>query len=37
MEVNHIEGKLPVVPTTPGNYDKNLRNLRNKVIALGVK
>ncbi len=34
--VNHIEGKLPVVPTTPGNYDKNLRNLRNKVIALGL-
>ena len=34
--VNHIEGKLPVVPTTPGNYDKNLRNLRNKMIALGL-
>ncbi len=34
--VNNIEGKLPVVPTVPGNYDRNLRNLRNKMIALGL-
>ncbi len=34
--VNHIEGKLPIVPTIPGNYDRKLRNLRNKMIALGL-
>lgn len=34
--VNNIEGKLPIVPTVPGNYDRNLRNLRNKMIALGL-
>ncbi len=34
--VNNIEGKLPVVPTVPGNYDRNIRNIRNKMIALGL-
>ena len=34
--VNNIEGKLPIVPTVPGTYDKDIRNLRNKMIALGL-
>lgn len=34
--VNNIEGKLPTVPTVPGAYDKELRNLRNKMVALGL-
>ena len=34
--VNNIEGKLPTVPTVPGHYDANLRNLRNKMVALGL-
>lgn len=27
---------MPTVPTVPGNYDKNLRNIRNKMITLGL-
>lgn len=34
--VNQIEGKLPKVPTVPGGYNKQLRNIRNKMIALGL-
>ena len=34
--VNNIEGKLPVVPTVPGDYDRDIRNLRNKMISLGL-
>ncbi len=34
--VNNIKGKLPVVPTIPGNYDKVQRSLRNKLISLGL-
>lgn len=34
--VNNIEGKLPVVPTIPGNYDRTQRALRNKMISLGL-
>ena len=34
--VNNIEGKLPEVPTIPGGYNQNLRNIRNKMIALGL-
>ncbi len=34
--VNNIEGKLPIVPTNPGNYDKTTRALRNKIISLGL-
>ena len=34
--VNNIEGKLPVVPTVPGNYDRDVRDIRNKMIALGL-
>lgn len=34
--VNNIEGKLPVVPTIPGSYDRTQRALRNKMISLGL-
>ena len=34
--VNNIEGRLPIVPTVPGNYNKDIRNLRNKMISLGL-
>ncbi len=34
--VNNIEGKLPVVPTVPGDYDRKQRALRNKMISLGL-
>lgn len=34
--VNNIEGKLPEVPTVPGNFDRPLRALRNKIISLGL-
>lgn len=34
--VNNIEGKLPRVPTIPGNYNRELRNIRNKMVSLGL-
>lgn len=34
--VNNIEGRLPELPTIPGRYNQDLRNLRNKMIALGL-
>ena len=34
--VNNIEGKLPKVPTIPGSYNKKIREIRNKMIALGL-
>lgn len=34
--VNNIEGKLPVVPTIPGDYDRTQRQIRNKMISLGL-
>ena len=34
--VNNIEGRLPKVPTIPGNYNRELRNIRNKMVALGL-
>ena len=34
--VNNIEGTLPKVPTLPGRYDKELRNVKNKIISLGL-
>ena len=34
--VDNIEGKLPVVPMRKGNYDKTQREIRNKMIALGL-
>ena len=34
--VDNIEGKLPVVPMRKGSYDKTLREIRNKMIALGL-
>ena len=34
--VNNIQGKLPVVPMKKGSYDKTTREIRNKMISLGL-
>ena len=34
--VDNIEGKLPIVPIRTGSYDKTLREIRNKMISLGL-
>ena len=34
--VDNIEGKLPVLPTRTGKYDKTTREIRNKMIGLGL-
>lgn len=34
--VNNIEGKLPALPVKAGSYDKQTRNIRNKMIDLGL-
>lgn len=34
--VNNIKGRLPKVETVPGSLNQNLRNIRNKMIALGL-
>ena len=34
--VDNIVGKLPVIPVKPGNFDKTTREIRNKMIALGL-
>ena len=34
--VNNIQGKLPSIPMRAGNYDKTLREIRNKIIDLGL-
>ena len=34
--VDNIEGKLPVVDMKQGSYDKTMREIRNKMIALGL-
>ncbi len=34
--VDNIEGKLPVLPTRTGKYNKTLREIRNKMIGLGL-
>lgn len=34
--VDNIEGRLPVIPLKPGNYDKTTREIRNKMVALGL-
>lgn len=34
--VDNIEGKLPVVNMKQGSYNKKMRELRNKMIALGL-
>ena len=34
--VDNIEGKLPVLPTRTGKYDKTKREIRNKMIGLGL-
>ena len=34
--VDNIEGKLPIVDMKQGSYNKKMRELRNKMIALGL-
>ena len=34
--VNNIEGILPTLPIKSGHYNKTLRNLRNKMVDLGL-
>ena len=34
--VDNIEGKLPVIPVKTGSYDKTTREIRNKMISLGL-
>ena len=34
--VDNIEGKLPELPIKTGSYDKTARNIRNKMIDLGL-
>lgn len=34
--VDNIQGKLPVVPMRKGSYDKTQREIRNRMIALGL-
>ena len=34
--VDNIQGKLPVVPMRKGSYDKTQREIRNKMISLGL-
>ncbi len=34
--VDNIEGKLPLLPTRTGKYDKVAREIRNKMIGLGL-
>ena len=34
--VNNIEGKLPIAPMKKGSYDKKTREIRNKMISLGL-
>ena len=34
--VDNIKGKLPIIPIKPGNYNKTTREIRNKMISLGL-
>ena len=34
--VDNIEGKLPVVDMKQGSYDRTMREIRNKMISLGL-
>ncbi len=34
--VDNIEGKLPIMPLKKGGYDKTTREIRNKMISLGL-
>ena len=34
--VDNIVGRLPVLPVKPGSYDKTTRNIRNKMVDLGL-
>lgn len=34
--VDNIKGKLPILPMKAGSYDKTTRNIRNKMVSLGL-
>lgn len=34
--VDNIQGRLPVIPVKPGQYNKTMREIRNKMISLGL-
>lgn len=34
--VDNIQGRLPVIPVKPGHYNKTMREIRNKMISLGL-
>ena len=34
--VDKVVGKLPIVPIKPGTYNKKLRSIKNKMVALGL-
>lgn len=34
--IDNLQGKLPVMPLKKGSYDKQTREIRNKMIALGL-
>ena len=34
--VDNIQGKLPVLPVKQGSYDKTTREIRNKMVSLGL-
>ena len=34
--VDNIEGKLPVLPVKQGSYDKQTREIKNKMVSLGL-
>ena len=36
MELITFKGKLPVVPMRRGSYDRTQREIRNRMIALGL-
>ena len=34
--VDNIVGKLPILPTRPGSYNKTAREIRNKMVSMGL-
>lgn len=34
--INNIKGKLPILPIKKGTYNKNIRDLKNKLVGLGL-
>lgn len=34
--VDNIQGKLPILPTKPGSYNKCVREIRNKMVSMGL-